>query len=327
MISGRSAAGEGFARCGAAARRAALPPATLRVWERRYGVVGPERSPSGQRLYSEQDVQRLIVLKRVVDRGYAIGTVARLSTEQLERLAMATDSNPRQSAVPLLKWAIVGQALQERLAPLAAVMRNHRGYEDLAAAMAALEPGSADIILLQVPSLRAETARLILELAARHPLSAVTVVYSFGVALAVTQLRDAGILLLRDPLSRIQLLQALDDLARSIAQSPSHPPSTKLERMPRILSDRALALIERRSTSIACECPTHLTALINQLAAFEHYSDGCVSHDARGGALHRHIGDVTSHARSLLESLLQRVAADEGLTLDLATVESLVAAV
>ena len=316
-----------FARCSAAARRADLSPATLRVWERRYGVIGPQRSPAGQRLYSEEDVSRLKVLKRVVDRGYAIGTVARLSTEQLELLAMAIDSRVQSEGVdPSLKWAIVGHALKERLAPLAFVLKNHVGYDDIAVAISTLEPGTADIIILQAPSLREEILRAILVLAARHPLSRVAVVYSFGVALAVSQLRDAGIRLLRDPLSRIQLLQALDDLARSTAQSLHRVESPELERIPRFFNDHALSFIERRATSIACECPTHLTALIHQLSAFETYSDECVSPDSRDAALHRHIGDVTSHARSMLEALLSRVATHEGLPIDLALVAEPVAA-
>ena len=170
-------------------------------------------------------------------------------------------------------------------------------------------------------------ARAILVLAARHPLSRVAVVYSFGVAIAVSQLRDAGVRLLRDPLSRIQLLQALDDLARSAAQSLHRAESPKLERIPRFFNDYALSFIERRATSIACECPTHLTALINQLSAFEAYSDECASPDPGDAALHLHIGDVTSHARSMLESLLRRVATHEGLPIDLALVAEPIAAI
>ncbi len=324
----QSSGDEVFARCGAAARRADLPAATLRVWERRYGVIGPRRSPAGQRLYSEEDVSRLKVLKRVVDRGYAIGTVARLSTEQIELLAMATDSTvQREGAHPLLKWAIVGPVLKERLAPLAFVMRNHSGYEDLTAAVSTLQPGSVDIIIVHSPSLREESSRLILELAARNPLSSVAVVYSFGVAIAVSQLRDAGIRLLRDPLSRIHLLQALDDLARATPQPPPRGKEATLERIPRLFNEYALSFIERRATAIACECPTHLTALISQLSAFEAYSDECVSPDSRDAALHTHIGNVTSHARSMLESLLQQVATHEGLPIDIAMLGSPVAAI
>ena len=36
-----------------------LSPATLRAWERRYGLVKPERSLGGHRLYSEHDIEVL----------------------------------------------------------------------------------------------------------------------------------------------------------------------------------------------------------------------------------------------------------------------------
>jgi len=42
-----------------------LSPATLRAWERRYGLVKPQRSPGGHRLYSRQDIE---VLKWLVER-------------------------------------------------------------------------------------------------------------------------------------------------------------------------------------------------------------------------------------------------------------------
>lgn len=59
---------------------------TLRAWERRYRAVEPRRGERG-RLYGEADVQRLLALRSLVDRGYAIGQVARLGDRQLQRLA------------------------------------------------------------------------------------------------------------------------------------------------------------------------------------------------------------------------------------------------
>ena len=49
-----------------------LTAATLRAWERRYGVFEPQRSESGYRLYSERDVAALRWLKRRVDEGLSI---------------------------------------------------------------------------------------------------------------------------------------------------------------------------------------------------------------------------------------------------------------
>jgi DNA-binding transcriptional MerR regulator/methylmalonyl-CoA mutase cobalamin-binding subunit len=62
-----------------------IPVDTLRAWERRYGVVEPDRDERG-RVYSEEDVERLRMLRRAVDAGHAIGRVAPLSTGDLRAL-------------------------------------------------------------------------------------------------------------------------------------------------------------------------------------------------------------------------------------------------
>ncbi len=40
-------------------RETGLTPETLRAWERRYGLVKPQRTPGGHRLYSQYDIQML----------------------------------------------------------------------------------------------------------------------------------------------------------------------------------------------------------------------------------------------------------------------------
>lgn len=53
-----------------------IPPATLRAWERRYGVLSPGRSDGGYRLFSERDIAVLRWLKRQVDSGVSISRAA-----------------------------------------------------------------------------------------------------------------------------------------------------------------------------------------------------------------------------------------------------------
>jgi methanogenic corrinoid protein MtbC1 len=48
--------------------------------------VSPTRSEGGQRLYSDLDVERLLRLRRLVDRGHAIGRIAALPLTELVRL-------------------------------------------------------------------------------------------------------------------------------------------------------------------------------------------------------------------------------------------------
>lgn len=58
-------------RIGELARRAGVAPATLRAWERRYGLVDPTRTESGYRLYSTADELRVRSMARLIDSGLA----------------------------------------------------------------------------------------------------------------------------------------------------------------------------------------------------------------------------------------------------------------
>jgi DNA-binding transcriptional MerR regulator/methylmalonyl-CoA mutase cobalamin-binding subunit len=64
---------------------------TLRAWERRYRAVTPKRSTRG-RLYSGEQARRLILLRQLVDHGYAIGQVARVEDRGLQDLLDAVNS-------------------------------------------------------------------------------------------------------------------------------------------------------------------------------------------------------------------------------------------
>lgn len=73
-------------RSGAVARMVGMPVTTLRVWERRYGVGRAHATPSGHRLYSAADVERIALLKRLTQIGHAIGSIAALGMAELRRV-------------------------------------------------------------------------------------------------------------------------------------------------------------------------------------------------------------------------------------------------
>ena len=68
-------------RIGELAQRTGVSPDALRVWERRYGLLRPERSDGGYRLYSAEDEQRVRGMVRHVDAGVPAGEAARLVLE------------------------------------------------------------------------------------------------------------------------------------------------------------------------------------------------------------------------------------------------------
>ena len=49
---------------------------TLRMWERRYGVVVPERLENGYRVYSPEDIERVLTMRRALSRGVGASEAA-----------------------------------------------------------------------------------------------------------------------------------------------------------------------------------------------------------------------------------------------------------
>lgn len=51
---------------------------TLRAWERRYGLLTPERTPKGHRLYSDSDVRLVEYILTLLEEGHSLPSIARL---------------------------------------------------------------------------------------------------------------------------------------------------------------------------------------------------------------------------------------------------------
>ncbi len=65
-------------RIAAVAEMTGVPEASLRAWERRYGVPTPERTSSGYRVYSHQEVEIVRRMRELCDAGMAPGEAAQL---------------------------------------------------------------------------------------------------------------------------------------------------------------------------------------------------------------------------------------------------------
>jgi MerR family transcriptional regulator, light-induced transcriptional regulator len=106
--------------------RTGVAPTTLRAWERRYGVVSPDRSEGGQRLYSDDDIHRLLLLRRLTDAGRAISQVAELDDASLEALDAEDRAARREVGGPVPDVAAPGArtALEQALEAVAALDAN-----------------------------------------------------------------------------------------------------------------------------------------------------------------------------------------------------------
>jgi DNA-binding transcriptional MerR regulator/methylmalonyl-CoA mutase cobalamin-binding subunit len=100
---------------GAVERDTGLSKDTLRVWEKRYGFPTPERDDNGERVYSAEQVEKLRIIKRLVDRGHRPSKIIGASLDALREMV-----DPVQTAPDPLVAA---------LQPVLALVREHRVAE------------------------------------------------------------------------------------------------------------------------------------------------------------------------------------------------------
>jgi DNA-binding transcriptional MerR regulator len=55
-----------------------INPVTLRAWQRRYGLLKPQRTDGGHRLFNEQEIDRIREIKRWIDSGVQVSKVKTL---------------------------------------------------------------------------------------------------------------------------------------------------------------------------------------------------------------------------------------------------------
>ncbi|MEY3200537.1 MAG: hypothetical protein RIR70_87 [Pseudomonadota bacterium] len=79
---------------GAVERDTGLPKDTLRVWERRYGFPNPARDALGERLYSPEDVEKLRLIKRLLDQGHRPSKLITADASTLAALIEAHRPSP-----------------------------------------------------------------------------------------------------------------------------------------------------------------------------------------------------------------------------------------
>lgn len=71
-------AGAGPFRINVAAELSGVPAATLRAWERRYGVPVPRRTAAAYRLYTAEDVAQIARMRDLVEEGVSAAEAARV---------------------------------------------------------------------------------------------------------------------------------------------------------------------------------------------------------------------------------------------------------
>jgi DNA-binding transcriptional MerR regulator len=301
-----------------AARQTGISVHTLRAWEQRHKAIDIARSPAGRRRYSPADLERLRLLKRLVDCGERIGRIAGLSDAQLRTRCSELGLEARQADGRRLRIAAWGDTLPVRLSALSAQTRLVATSSSLEDFLAQCQRAAPQVIMIEVDNLTARKLALLRRLRSSLPDLPLGIIYGFARRRDIELLRAACDSLSRAP---ADLQAMLDQLARLSGPadadrhaSPAVSPEKNDRDTPaRRFTARQLAFLATQGTAIDCECPAHLVQLVQTLLAFERYSAGCAQDDPAEAALHRMLLETTAQSRRRLEDALSEVAAHEGI--------------
>ncbi len=305
---------------GVFSRLTGINPGTLRIWERRYKIANPIRSGARDiRMYSQSDVDRLALVKALVDGGHPVSTVAQLSTAELRaRLSVSGEKVSKHASAPAKpsRVVVLGEFLATRVAEytgeftgieICGVFSSAAELDDKARALA------PEVLVVEYLTLQHETLAYVWRHVAVTGVRHAVVIFGFGARQTVKELERAGVLCMQAPVS----LPEIERACASARGVPVHSAGEVTARAgvapPRRFSGEQLARIASSATPLKCECPRHLVVLVNSLVSFETYSEECANLSPDDADIHGLLQTTTAAARALLETALARVIEVEGI--------------
>jgi len=93
-------------------RDTGLSKDTLRVWERRYGFPSPSRDTQGERAYPLEQVEKLRLIKRLLDAGHRPGRIVPMPADELNELTASTVDQPQRRVDNPVATADLERALE-----------------------------------------------------------------------------------------------------------------------------------------------------------------------------------------------------------------------
>lgn len=303
-------------KIGAVSRITNIPIDTLRIWERRYSVVVPIRSNNSDRLYRNDDINRLTLLKMLVDRGHSIGSIAPLANEKLiERLEIHDQNIIRtktEDTNKTVRVVVIGEVLSLQLGhfgifdPAYSFTGLYRNETDF---IANNKDDAIDVLIIEYPAIQGDHIKHISELFKDSGAKQLMLIYGFTNSAAKTLLRKTDFTYIQAPITIDHLKTEINNLIKDNNISDDYHFGVELDNKAplRTYSNNELIKLSSASATIKCECPQHLSSMILKLIQFEVYSDECAIRFKKDADLHILLGNLTGHARSIMEQALAKV--------------------
>ncbi len=312
-------------RIGAVANITGLSTHTIRAWERRYGMDLSDRSEGGTRLYPEDSVKRLTLIKALLDNGESISMLCDLTLEELEKRLEGHGGPSRKSTPPTRTDGPV------RIVTFGPHNLTRKIYKPDAfvTAQILLQTTSESELrnflkttdevpncgILYCDIIPTHLVDMVFDLAGKYPEIQWFVIFELGSKRELLMLSEKGIRTLRGPIPdtiTIDLITAI--LRPGVATEASETESASSSPQP-IFTPAQLIQLTDLPSSIKCECPSHMSAIIHSLNTFEKYCKSCENDSEEDAALHAELGRETARARVIMEKMLLKVCAHDNIRL------------
>jgi len=330
-------------KIGPVSRITGIGSETLRAWERRYAVVTPSRSESGDRQYSRDDVAKLLLLKSLVDAGISIGSIARLSLDELKHRvkcdpvyskAKLNESNREKTTDnEICRVALIGDGFHIRVLDGLTDIQGIQligEYENIQQLKEQFEGNKidngnidgaqqADVVVLERPTINQQTNSEIQQIRDLTGAWHVVLMYGFSTQEMIEEIQAGQTTVIRSSIDVQELARLCIYHSGGSEKLPALEAGSTLhfeQTIPtRCFSNKQLVELAQLSNAIKCECPKHVTDLVRNLVAFEIYSAECENENAEDAALHAYLHATTAQARSILESALSHLIRVEGMSI------------
>ncbi|MFK7816605.1 MAG: MerR family transcriptional regulator [Gammaproteobacteria bacterium] len=321
-------------KIGAVSRITGIGSETLRAWERRYKAVIPNRSESGDRQYSREDVTKLLMLKTLTESGISIGTIASLGSEELQSLFEEHSKHQDKYANGAQKIqttsdidsnvALLGDSFPVRILDGLEEVKgiNLVGmYESINELQDTMDSSKQiNIVVVETPTINSKTKKQMSKIIEISGAWHIVVIYGFANQEQIEDLQSSQVTVVRSAVDVQELARLCIVHSGGSERLPGLQTGSTLhyeQTIPsRKFSNKQLTQLAAISSTIKCECPKHMSDIVKDLVSFEIYSAECENENDQDAALHSYLHATTAQARSMLEEAMSHLIRVEGIDLN-----------
>jgi len=104
---------------------------TLRIWEKRYGILAPQRTDTNIRKYSDEELRHILNIAVLNNSGYKISQIVRLTEAEMQAKVIEVSSKPASEEAQIEGLLLAMMELDEvHFEQIIANCASHLGFEE-----------------------------------------------------------------------------------------------------------------------------------------------------------------------------------------------------